>query len=184
VLTACPWAAPVARSSMATLRAVKFPSPNGADDALDTLVRMRSQDLIRVRDAAAVSWPPDRKKPRTHEWSDTGKAAALGGAFWGFLFGLIFLVPFLGAAIGAASTALMVSLRDVGVSDSFIREVRARAPPSTSALFVLTSDAVLDQVASEFRGSTGEIIHTNLLQEKEANCTPHSTKARGLSRPD
>jgi uncharacterized membrane protein len=149
---------------MATLTVVKFPSPNGADDALDTLVKLQSQELIRVHDAAVVSWPSDRKKPRTHEWSDTRKA----GAFWGFLFGLIFLVPFLGVAIGAASGALMGSLRDVGISDSFIREVREKITPGTSALFVLTSDAVLDRVASEFRGSTGQIIHTNLSQEEEA----------------
>lgn len=56
----------------------------------------------------------------------------------------------------------MGSLRDVGISDSFIRDVREKITPGTSALFVLTSDAVLYRVASEFRGSTGEIIHTNV----------------------
>jgi uncharacterized membrane protein len=153
---------------MATLTVVKFPSPNGADDALDTLHRLQNQELIRVHDAAVVTWPSDRKKPMTHELHDTKKAGALGGAFWGFLFGLIFLVPFLGAAIGAGAGALMGSLRDVGISDSFIKEVREKITPGTSALFVLTSDAVLDRVAAEFRGSSGEIIHTNLSQEEEA----------------
>jgi hypothetical protein len=52
---------------MGTLTAGKSPSPNGADDALSTLVRLQSQELIRVHDAAVVSWPPDRKKPRMHE---------------------------------------------------------------------------------------------------------------------
>jgi uncharacterized membrane protein len=153
---------------MATLTVVKFSSAGGADDALDTLNRLQSQELIRVHDAAVVSWPSDRKKPVTHELHDTKKAGALGGAFWGFLFGLIFLVPFLGAAIGAGAGALMGSLRDVGISDAFIKDVREKITPGTSALFVLTSDAVLDRVAAEFRGSTGEIIHTNLSQEEEA----------------
>lgn len=153
---------------MATLTVVKFPSPNGADEALDTLERLQSQELIRLHDAAVVSWPPERKKPETHEMHSTKKAGALGGAFWGFLFGLIFLVPFLGMAIGAAGGALMGSLRDVGISDAFIKEVREKITPGTSALFVLTSDAVLDRVAAEFRDSTGEIIHTNLSQEEEA----------------
>ncbi len=153
---------------MATLTVVKFPTANGADDALDTLHRLQSQELIRLHDAAVVTWPPERKKPQTHELHDTKKAGALGGAFWGFLFGLIFLVPFLGAAIGAGAGALMGSLRDVGISDAFIKDVREKITPGTSALFVLTSDAVLDRVAAEFRGSTGEIIHTNLSQEEEA----------------
>ncbi len=153
---------------MATLTVVKFPTPNGADDALGTLDRLQSQELIRVHDAAVVTWPTDRKKPITHELNDTKKAGALGGAFWGFLFGLIFLVPFLGAAIGAGAGALLGSLRDVGISDAFIQDVREKITPGTSALFVLTSDAVLDRVAAEFRGSSGEIIHTNLSQEEEA----------------
>ena len=153
---------------MATLTVVKFTSPDGADEALDTLERLQSQELIRLHDAAVVSWPPDRKKPRTHEMHSTKKAGAMGGAFWGFLFGLIFLVPFLGMAIGAAGGALMGSLRDVGISDAFINDVREKITPGTSALFVLTSDAVLDKVAAEFRGSTGEIIHTNLSQDQEA----------------
>jgi len=99
--------------------------------------------------------------PRTPRHQEAG---ALGGAFWGFLFGLIFLVPFLGAGAGA----LLGSLRDVGISDAFIKDVREKITPGTSALFVLTSNAVLDRVAAEFRGSTGEIIHTNLSQEEEA----------------
>jgi uncharacterized membrane protein len=153
---------------MTTLTVVKFPTANGADEALDTLHRLQSQELIRLHDAAVVTWPPERKKPQTHELRDTKKAGALGGAFWGFLFGLIFLVPFLGAAIGAGAGALMGSLRDVGISDAFIKDVREKVTPGTSALFVLTSDAVLDRVAAEFRGSTGEIIHTNLSREEEA----------------
>ncbi len=153
---------------MATFTVVKFPSANGADDALGTLERLQQQELIRVHDAAVVSWPPGRKKPSTHQLYDTKRSGALGGAFWGFLFGLIFLVPFLGMAIGAASGALAGSLTDVGISDSFIRQVREKITPGTSALFVLTSDAVLDRVAEEFRGSQGEIIHTNLSQEQEA----------------
>lgn len=153
---------------MSTLTVVKFPSAQGADEALTTLGRLQAQELIRVHDAAVVSWPRDRKKPQTHQVHDTTKSGALGGAFWGFLFGLIFLVPFLGMAVGAAGGALMGSLRDVGISDSFINEVREQVLPGTSALFVLTSDAVLDRVAAEFAGSSGQIIHTNLSQEQEA----------------
>ena len=153
---------------MATLTVVKFPSAHGADEALGTLEKLQGQQLIRLYDAAVVAWPRDRKKPQTHQVHDTKKSGALSGAFWGFLFGLIFLVPFLGAAIGAASGTLMGSLRDVGISDSFIKEVREQITPGTSALFVLTSDAVLDRVAAEFSDSSGEIIHTNLSQEQEA----------------
>ena len=40
--------------------------------------------------------------------------------------------------------------------------------PGTSALFALTSGAVQDKVADEFRGTEAELIGTNLSDEQEA----------------
>src|SRR5215831_12722650 len=153
---------------MATLTAWKFDSPYGADDALGTLEKLQSEALINVLDAAVVSWEPGRKKPKTRELHSTKKAGALGGAFWGFLFGLIFFIPILGLAIGAATGALFGSLADVGISDSFIRDVREKVTPGTSALFLLSSDAVMDRVTDRFKDTNAELISTNLSSDQEA----------------
>jgi len=153
---------------MATLTAWKFGSPYGADDALATLEKLQSEALIQVQDAAVVSWEPGRSKPKTHEMHSTKKAGALGGGFWGLLFGLIFFVPILGLAIGAAAGALFGSLADVGISDDFINRVRSEVTPGTSALFLLSSDAVMDRVAAEFRDSDAQLISTNLSADQEA----------------
>jgi uncharacterized membrane protein len=153
---------------MATLTAWKFDTPYGADQALTKLEQLQGQMLINLHDAAVVSWEAGRKKPHTHEMHDTAATGALGGAFWGMLFGLIFFVPFLGLAIGAASGALFGSMRDVGISDGFIREVRDKITPGTSALFLLTSGAVTDKVAAEFSDVKTELISTNLSDEQEA----------------
>jgi uncharacterized membrane protein len=153
--------------AMATLTAWKFTSPYGADDALATLEKLQSEALIQIQDAAVVSWERGRNKPRTREMHSTKKAGALGGAFWGFLFGLIFFIPILGLAIGAASGALFGSMADVGISDSFIKSVREKVTPGTSALFLLSSDAVIDRVKAEFRGDAPELISTNLSAEQE-----------------
>ncbi len=115
-----------------------------------------------------VSWEVGKKKPKTHEMHDTAAAGALGGGFWGLLFGLIFFVPLLGLAVGAASGALIGSMRDVGISDDFIRDAREKVTPGTSALFALTSGAVQDKVADEYRGTEAELIRTNLSDEQEA----------------
>jgi uncharacterized membrane protein len=115
-----------------------------------------------------VTWEAGRKKPKTHQMHDTKRGGALGGAFWGFLFGLIFFVPFLGMAIGAASGALFGSMADVGISDSFIKDVREKVTPGTSALFLLSSAAVLDRVQEQFPGDEAELISTNLSAEQEA----------------
>ena len=70
--------------------------------------------------------------------------------------------------MGAASGALIGSMRDVGISDDFIRDVREKVTPGTSALFALTSGAVQDKVADEYRGTEAELIRTNLSDEQEA----------------
>jgi uncharacterized membrane protein len=152
---------------MATLTAWKFGSPYGADDALATLEKLQGEALIQVQDAAVVSWEPGARKPKTHEMHSTKRAGALGGAFWGFLFGLIFFVPFLGAAIGAGMGAMMGSLADVGISDAFIDNVRRQVTPGTSALFLLSSDAVFDRVKAEFADTNPELISTNLSGDQE-----------------
>ena len=152
---------------MATLTATKFPTPFGADEALDKLQKLQAQQLIQVIDAAVVSWEPGRRKPKTREAHSTTGAGALGGGFWGMLFGLIFFVPILGLAVGAATGALVGSLSDVGISKDFIEDVRQKVTPGTSALFLLSSDAVLDRVRDEFRGSNAELITTNLSSDQE-----------------
>jgi uncharacterized membrane protein len=84
------------------------------------------------------------------------------------LFGLIFLVPLLGAAIGAAIGVAGGSLVDVGISDDFVKDVRRQVMPGTSALFLLTTHAVMDRVVDALREHKFEIVATNLSKEGEA----------------
>jgi uncharacterized membrane protein len=154
---------------MATLTVWKFDSPKGAEEASETLQRLAAQDLITVHDAATVSWEEGTNKPKTRQLHNLAGAGALGGAFWGMLFGLIFFVPLLGAAIGAATGALSGSLADVGIDDAFINRVRDTVTPGTSALFVMSSDAVVDKVRDAFAGQhTPELLFTNLDDKQEA----------------
>ena len=153
---------------MATLSVLKFEDPNGADRVLIALEGMQERQLITLEDAAVVSWPQGNKKPTTRQLHSTAGAGAGWGAFWGFLFGLIFFVPLLGMAIGAGTGALSGSLADVGIDDDFIRQVREKVTPGTSALFALTSGATApDRVIDELKQYDFEIISTNLPEEQE-----------------
>lgn len=153
---------------MSTLTAWKFPEVDGADAALHTLESLEKQDLITVHDGAIVTWPVDAKKPKTRQLASLRGGGVWGGAFWGFLFGLIFLVPLIGLAIGAAAGAAGSALSDAGIDDDFIRNVREKITPGTSALFVLTSDAVMDRVHAAFAGQQMELMSTNLTGEQDA----------------
>ena len=152
---------------MSSLTVWKFADASGADKALETLEKLNKQGLIRVHDGAVVSWEQGKKKPKTRQLNSTTAGGALGGGFWGLLFGLIFFVPLLGLAIGAVAGSLGGALTDVGIDDDFIKQVRSQVTPGTSALFVLTSDAVVDKVRDAFANQKPELLHTNLSAEQD-----------------
>jgi uncharacterized membrane protein len=153
---------------MATLSVWKFDDPAGATRAVETLEELQRQALIAVEDAAVVTWPADKKRPKTKQLHNLTGVAALSGSFWGLLFGLLFFVPLFGMAVGAAVGALSGSLADVGIDDEFIASLRSEVQPGTSALFVMTSDAVPDRVHDAFAGQRATLLHTNLGADEEA----------------
>jgi uncharacterized membrane protein len=155
---------------MTTLTALKFNTPDGAQRMSGLLQELQRQQLITVHDAAVVSWPPGKKKPKTQQLQNMAGMGALNGAFWGMLFGLLFFIPFLGLAVGAGMGALMGAFADVGIDDKFIKQVQSQVTEGTSALFLLTSGAVMDRVmeAVKKQGLQPELIASNLTSEQEA----------------
>jgi uncharacterized membrane protein len=162
---------------VATLTVWKFDTPDGAMEAEEILERLQKQELVTVDDAAVVSWPIDKKSPKTRQMRSLTGAGALGGAFWGMLFGLLFFVPLLGMAVGAAFGALGGALTDVGIDDDFIASLRTKIQPGTSALFVMTEDAVLDKIRGEFTQLHPELIHSNLSPDQESKLREVFTNA-------
>jgi len=151
-----------------SLVVLKFPAAEGAQVMLGRLEALQKQQLITVVDGAIVSWPVGAKKPKTEQLRNMTGIGALGGAFWGMLFGLLFFVPFFGLAVGAAIGALAGHFANYGIDDDFINSVRSQITPGTSALFLLTSGAVLDKVVEGVKDIQFEIIQTNLSKEQEA----------------
>ena len=155
---------------MSTISVYKFDTPDGAKGMLDLIQELSKQQLITLQDAATVTWPQGKKKPQTKHLGDMTAAGALGGAFWGMLFGLIFFIPFFGMAVGAAMGALTGKFSDYGIGKDFIKSVGEKVTEGTSALFLMTSDAVQDKVADAIKekGWEFEIISTNLSNDQEA----------------
>ena len=152
---------------MATVTVLRFPTATGAEEVLGDVQQLQKQHLITLHDAAIVSWPTDHKAPRTRQLVDLVTSGGLSGMFWGILFGLIFITPLLGMAIGGTLGAIGGALRDYGIDDEFIQSVRGAVTPGTSALFLMTSGAVLDRVAEALKDRDFEIIATNLSSEQE-----------------
>jgi uncharacterized membrane protein len=132
---------------MATLSVLKFNDPYGADRVLLALQGLQERQMITLQDASIVSWPQGNKKPTTRQQFSTAGAGAL---------------------IGAGMGALSGSMADVGIDDDFIKQVREKVTPGTSALFALTSGATApDRVIDELKQYDFEIISTNLPEEQE-----------------
>ena len=152
---------------MATLSVLKFANPEGAGQLLSKLEMLQKQQLIVVQDAAIVTWKTGAKKPKTQQLHSLTGQGAMMGAFWGMLFGLLFFIPFFGLAVGAAMGALSGKFADYGIDDNFIKQTREKVTEGTSALFLLTSGAVIDKVMEELKGTQCEVISTNLSKEQE-----------------
>jgi uncharacterized membrane protein len=152
---------------VAAVTVLKFSDPDGAQNALSQIQSLQREHLIKVLDAAIVSWPHGKKSPKTRQLVDLMTVGAMSGMFWGMLLGVIFLTPLFGMAIGAAFGALGGAFRDYGIDDDFIKRVRSAVTEGTSALFLMTSDAVLDRVSERMKNLKFEIIATNFSKEQE-----------------
>ena len=134
---------------MNTLTVLKFSTPEGAQEMLNKIYEMQNQELITVVDAATVTWPENKKSPKTKQAVNLTGAGAMDGAFWGMLFGFLFFVPLFGMAVGASMGALTGRFADYGIDDNFIKRVRKEVEPGTSALFLMSTNAVVDRVVEE-----------------------------------
>jgi len=123
---------------MATLTAWKFPSATGADEARETLQDLARRELIDVRDAIVVSWPAGSSKPKT----DRLRSATVSDDDEGSELGL---------ALGA----------------EYFRTLSASVTLGTSALFALTTEPRMREVAEAFRGTEADLLATNLTPEQE-----------------
>ena len=153
---------------MTTITGYKFDTVEGAGQMLDLVQDLTKQKLITLEDAATVTWPEGKKKPDTKHLGDMTASGAVGGAFWGMLFGLIFFVPFFGMAVGAAFGALSGHFSNYGIDEDFIKSAQEKVTEGTSALFLMTSQAVVDKVTDAVKGSglKFDLFYTNEQEQQ------------------
>lgn len=66
---------------MTDLTVWKFNTPDGARNVLNQLAELQKQHLIEIQDAAVVTWPLGKKKPKTEQSVPLVGLGALDGAF-------------------------------------------------------------------------------------------------------
>lgn len=151
---------------MSTLVVIGYDNEFKAEEVRLTLRKLQKEYLIDLEDAV-VAVKDANGKVKLHQAVNLAAAGAIGGGFWGSLIGLIFLNPLLGAAVGAAAGAASGALNDLGINDTFMKELASHLKPGSSALFVLVRKATPDKVLEELKGSGGKVLKTSLSHEDE-----------------
>ncbi len=151
---------------MSSLVVLAFDSMDGAEKMREKMYDLQRRELITLEDAA-VAVRKENGQVKVKQAHSLVGAGALGGAFWGLLIGIIFWMPWLGMAIGSVTGALSGKFSDIGIDDSFIKEVGEQIDPGESGLFLLARDAQMDRIKDELSDFQFEIIETNLSPEQE-----------------
>jgi uncharacterized membrane protein len=151
---------------MSDLVVIAFPSEAKAEEVRQKVLELQKEYLIELGDAAIAVKQADGSV-KLNQLVSTTAAGAVSGTFWGTLIGLIFLMPLAGAAIGAASGALGGYLTDIGVNDTFMKEVAASLQPGNAALFLLVRKLTTDKVLEDLKGIGGTVLRTSFDHTKE-----------------
>ncbi|MDO9503058.1 DUF1269 domain-containing protein [Falsiroseomonas sp.] len=151
---------------MADLLVIAFPTEAQAEEARSRILAMQREYLIAVGDAAVALRRPDGGIKLNQILQPTAAGAA-SGALWGSLIGLLFLNPLAGAALGAATGAVAGRLSDVGINDTFMKEVAQTLESGEAALFLLVRKMTADRVMAGLQGMGGRIMSSSFDETKE-----------------
>ena len=151
---------------MSNLVVIGFDDESTAFAMRAELAKMQKEYLIDMEDVVVVT-KDENDKVKLHQAVNLTASGAVGGTFWGMLIGMFFLNPLLGAAVGAGAGAISGKLSDIGVSDTFMKELGETLTPGTSALFVLVRKATPDKVLEGLKGFKGKVLQTSLTKDKE-----------------
>ena len=125
-----------------TLLAIRFDHPLKAQECLIAMLRLASDEVIRIEDAAIVD-KHESGKIRLRQSKDVspGQGATSGGLY-GSLIGLIGgpIGWLAGGALGAAAGGLWGKLRDIGIDDDHMKNMGERILPGENLLFLLLHD--------------------------------------------
>jgi len=117
---------------------------------------------------AVVASTDAQGKVKLHTAVNLTADRVLADGSWGALIGLILVCPFAGFAVRAATMARSGALADIGISDTFMKDLAATMAPGSSTLFILVKQATPDKVLEELTGTGGRVLKTSLSHEDEA----------------
>lgn len=146
---------------MANLIVIVYPDELQAEQVRLDFMRMSEEYLVTLQDAVIAVKKKDGRV-KLLQMYHLALGGAISGALWGTLIGLLFMMPIFGMVVGAGTGAVAGALTDVGISDSFMKQLASTLKPGSSALFVLVDSPITDKVMNDLRGTGGTILQSSL----------------------
>ena len=151
---------------MSNLVAIAYPDRETAEQVRRTLIEMQKEHIIELEDVVVVTRGEDGKV-KLHQAASLAGTGAAGGALWGGLIGLLFLAPVLGMAVGAATGGAAGAFSDVGVDDTFMKELGISLQQGSAAVIVLVRRSTPDKVLPRIAEYGGHVLQTSLNEDGE-----------------
>lgn len=153
---------------MSDLIAIAYPHQDAVERAREGLRKGVSDGVIDVEDVVVMFRDEDGTVD-VRQGSTGVASATVGGAMFGGLIGLIFLAPLFGMAVGAVGgrAAWKSMFGDVGVTESFVKELSEHLAPGGAAMIMLVREMNVDDTLARIE-VPGHVIRTSLNAEVEA----------------
>jgi uncharacterized membrane protein len=151
---------------MSNLVVIGFDDEHKAFELRAELAKLQKEYLLEMEDVVVVT-KDDKSEVKLHQAVNLTAAGAASGSFWGLLLGMVFLNPLLGVVAGAGAGAISGKFSDIGIEDTFMKDLGETFKPGTSALFVLVRKSTPDKVLEALKGFGGKVLKTSLTVDKE-----------------
>ncbi len=144
-----------------------FPNPYDAEAVVTRLKNLCVHELIRIGDAAVVTWPHGRPVPEIVLPEDLPCGWKLDNAFWEFLIGVLFHCDYLTHDPATGTNKPGSKLADMGISTELLDEVRGRIVAGTSALLLFVEAEVVRRIVHAFDGMPFVLVDAPISSEQE-----------------
>lgn len=173
----------MAKDDNAKLVAIMFEGEYTAQNMLDTLRDLEEKDALKLKDAVVLSRGPvgetvflgaagsgstmqsTSKAPdvKVKQTADKRGRSVLAAGGIGLIVGTLLGGPVGGMVVGG----LIGGLRDKGIDNKFVDQIKEGMKPDSSAILVLAEGKDPEKVIEAIHTMKGTVIHTTLSEEMD-----------------